>query len=97
MSEGVATFTGLSLDRSGRNLRLRFSLYSYDRYIGEWTYTGVHLDTPFFHLGEGRPLALTIEQVRRQTEVKMGGGRSVAGEDRDGLGGLFVHKNGQPL
>lgn len=64
MSEGVATFGGLSLDRSGRNLRLRFSLYGYDRYTGAWTDTGVHFDTAFFHVEEGIPAALNIEQVR---------------------------------
>lgn len=64
MSEGVATFGGLSLDRTGRNLRLRFSLYGYDRYTGAWTDTGVHFDTAFFHVEEGIPAALNIEQAR---------------------------------
>lgn len=67
MSEGAATFGGLSLDRSGRNLRLRFSLYGYDRLTGAWTDTGVHFDTAFFHVEEGIPAALNIEQARDKT------------------------------
>lgn len=63
MTEGVATFGGLSLDRSGRNVKLRFSLYSYDRATGNWNETGVHLDTDFFHTGEGFPASLHLEQV----------------------------------
>ena len=63
MTEGVATFSGLSLDRSGRNLKLRFSLYGYDRLTGNWNETGVHLDTDFFHVGEGMPASLNLEQV----------------------------------
>lgn len=63
MSDGVATFSGLSLDRSGRNLKLRFSLYGYDRRTGNWNEAGVHLDTDFFHVEEGMPATLTLEQV----------------------------------
>lgn len=67
MTEGVATFSGLSLDRSGRNLKLRFSLYGYDRRTGNWNETGVHLDTDFFHVGEGMPASLNLEQVILET------------------------------
>lgn len=63
MTKGVATFSGLSLDRSGRNLKLRFSLYGYDRLTGNWNETGVHLDTDFFHVAEGMPASLNLEQV----------------------------------
>lgn len=64
MTEGVATFGGLYLDRVGRNLKLRFTLYNYDRSTGDWNATGVHLDTNFFDVGEGVPVALNLEQVR---------------------------------
>lgn len=63
MTEGVATFGGLLLDRSGRNVKLRFSLYGYDSSTGNWNETGVHLDTDFFHTGEGLPASLHLEQV----------------------------------
>lgn len=63
MTEGVATFSGLFLDRAGRNVKLRFSLYDFDRATGDWIETGVHLDTDFFHVGEGTPTALHLEQV----------------------------------
>lgn len=66
MDEGVATFSGLFLDRSGWNLKLRFSLYSYDRSTGDWNETGVHFDTAFFHVAEGVPAALLLEQVKRR-------------------------------
>ncbi|CAM9243696.1 unnamed protein product, partial [Ectocarpus sp. 8 AP-2014] len=62
MTEGVATFSGLFLDRAGRNVKLRFSLYDFDRATGDWIETGVHLDTDFFHVGEGTPTALHLEQ-----------------------------------
>lgn len=65
MSDGGATFGGLSLDRSGRNVKLRFSLYGYDRFTGNWKEAGVHLDTDFFHVEEGVPAALNLEQARR--------------------------------
>lgn len=73
MTEGVATFSGLSLDRSGRNLKLRFSLYGYDRHTGNWNETGVHLDTDFFHVGEGMPASLNLEQVILETVNSMRG------------------------
>lgn len=69
MTEGVATFSGLSLDRSGRNLKLRFSLYGYDRRTRNWNKTGVHLDTAFFHVGEGMPASLNLEQVIPETMI----------------------------
>eukprot|EP00752_Nemacystus_decipiens_P003960 g3626.t1 len=62
MDEGVATFSGLFLDRSGWNLKLRFSLYSYNRSTGDWNETGIHHDTEFFHVGEGVPATLLLEQ-----------------------------------
>lgn len=67
MDEGVATFSGLFLDRSGWNLELRFSLYDYNRSTGDWNETGIHFDTEFFHVGEGVPAALLLEQVRKET------------------------------
>lgn len=63
MTEGVATFSGLFLDRSGRNFKLRFCLYSFDRSTGNWNETDVRLDTDFFHTGEGLPASLHLEQV----------------------------------
>ena len=73
MTEGVATFSGLSLDRSGRNLKLRFSLFDYDRRTGDWNETGVHLDTEFFHVGEGMPASLNLEQVMPETMIYSSG------------------------
>lgn len=67
MDEGVATFSGLFLDRSGWNLKLRFSLYGYNRSTGDWNETGIHFDTDFFHVGEGVPAALLLEQVGKET------------------------------
>lgn len=66
MTEGVATFSGISLDRSGHNVRLRFSLYDFDYARGEWTDTGVYLDTSFFEVREGQPASLVIAQARQQ-------------------------------
>lgn len=63
MTEGVATFGGLFLDRTGRNVKLRFSLFSFDRSTARWNETDVHLDTEFFHVEEGVPAALHLEQV----------------------------------
>jgi len=63
MSEGVATFSGLFLDRSGHNVKLRFSLLNFDRSTGDWNEAGVYLDTDFFHVEEGLPAALLLEQV----------------------------------
>ncbi|CAM9102436.1 unnamed protein product [Scytosiphon promiscuus] len=62
MTEGVATFGGLSLDRRGRNVKLRFSLFNFDRSTARWNETDVHLDTDFFHVEEGVPAALHMEQ-----------------------------------
>lgn len=64
MTEGIATFSGMSLDRSGHNLRLRFSMFSYDHLTGNWTDTGVNHTTRFFDVGEGLPNALIVQQVR---------------------------------
>ncbi|CAM9692628.1 unnamed protein product, partial [Hapterophycus canaliculatus] len=50
MTEGVATFSGLFLDRRGRNVKLRFSLFSFDRSSARWNETDIHLDTDFFHV-----------------------------------------------
>lgn len=63
MNEGVATFSGLFLDRSGRNVKLRFALYNFDRSTGDWTDAGIYFDTDFFHVDEGLPAALVLEQV----------------------------------
>lgn len=63
MDEGVATFSSLFLDRNGWNLKLRLSLYSYDRSTGNWEESGVYFDTAFFNVGEGVPAALLLEQV----------------------------------
>lgn len=63
MLNGIATFGGLTFDRSGRNLRLRFALFDYDRYSDSWADTNVFLETPFFDVGEGAPAALTITQA----------------------------------
>lgn len=75
MSEGVATFGGLSLDRSGRNIKLQFSLFTYDRYTGNWTAAGVNLETDFFHVEEGTPAALKIEQARHGSHPNVLSGR----------------------
>lgn len=63
MSEGVATFSGLFLDRSGHNVKLRFSLYNFDRSTADWNEAGVYFDTEFFRVEEGLPAALLLEQV----------------------------------
>lgn len=71
MDEGVATFSDLFLDRSGWNLKLRFSLYNYNRSTGDWDETGVHFDTAFFHVGEGVPAALLLEQVEKNIQLPL--------------------------
>lgn len=97
MDEGVATFSGLFLDRSGWNLKLRFSLYNYDRATGDWEEAWVHYDTDFFHVGEGVPAALQLEQVKTpetctaRTERVSCRHRSMRREAPGAKGGLLGH------
>lgn len=54
-NDGLISFTGLKIDKAGRNYRLFFQLFSYSRLSGQYTSTNVVLISEMFDVVVGPP------------------------------------------